>query len=103
MTLLEVLSDSPIGATVKAKRANIQSGSYPASFKLRHAFKDLRLVTQTPTRPGQDLKLAAASRGWLERALQAGAGDLDYSAVVATILDPTSSPSGTNGRRKEAS
>jgi 3-hydroxyisobutyrate dehydrogenase-like beta-hydroxyacid dehydrogenase len=99
-TLLDVLSDSPIGATVKAKRANIQSGSYPPSFKLRLALKDLRLVTETATPPGQDLKLAAASRGWLERAAQAGAGDLDYSAVVATILDPTSSPSGTNGRRE---
>lgn len=101
-TLLDVLSDSPIGATVKAKRANIQSGSYPPSFKLRHALKDLRLVTETPTRPGQDLELAAASRGWLERAAQAGADDLDYSAVVATILAAISSPSGTNGR-KEAS
>jgi hypothetical protein len=56
-------------------------------------------VYRDPTRRGQDLKLVAASRGWLERAVQAGAGDLDYSAVVATILDATSSPSGTNGKK----
>jgi hypothetical protein len=29
-----ILADSPIGPTVRAKRANIESGSYPPSFKL---------------------------------------------------------------------
>jgi|SRR5438105_5847609 len=31
---------------VRAKRANIESGQYPPSFKLRHAAKDLRLVIE---------------------------------------------------------
>jgi len=96
-TLLDILAESPIGATVRGKRANIESGSYPPSFKLRLALKDLRLVTESPVRPGQDLKLAAASRSWLEEAAAAGAGDLDYSAVVATIVAALSGPSGTEG------
>ncbi|HEV7962360.1 MAG TPA: NAD-binding protein [Actinoplanes sp.] len=71
--------------------------AYAPSFKLRLALKDLRPVTETAMRPGQDLMLAAASRNWLEQADQAGASDHDFSAVVATILAAASSPSGTNG------
>jgi 3-hydroxyisobutyrate dehydrogenase-like beta-hydroxyacid dehydrogenase len=95
--LLDVLAESAIGTTVRSKRANIESGTYAPSFKLRLALKDLRLVTETPIRTGQDLVLAAASRNWLEQADQAGAGDLDFSAVVATILAAASSPNGTPG------
>jgi len=85
-TLLDVLAESAIGPTVRGKRANIESGDYPPSFKLRLALKDVRLVTETADRAGLDLKLAPAAEAWLERAAQDGAGDLDYSAVVATIL-----------------
>jgi 3-hydroxyisobutyrate dehydrogenase len=96
-TLLDILAESPIGSTVRSKRANIESGTYPPGFKLRLALKDLRLVTESPAQPGRDLRLAAASLSWLEQAAQAGADDLDYSAVVATILGAESSPSNTHG------
>ena len=51
--VLDVLSDSPIGPAVAAKRANIESGSYEPAFALRLAEKDLKLVTDTaaPRRP----------------------------------------------------
>jgi 3-hydroxyisobutyrate dehydrogenase-like beta-hydroxyacid dehydrogenase len=91
-TLLDTLADSPIGTAVRSKRANIESGNYPPSFKLRLALKDLRLATQSQARPGQELPVAAASRGWLEQAAQSGAGDLDYSAVIATILAERAAP-----------
>jgi 3-hydroxyisobutyrate dehydrogenase-like beta-hydroxyacid dehydrogenase len=84
--LLEVLADSAIGGTVRAKRGNVERGSYPPNFRLSLALKDLRLVTETADRAGRQLPLAAASRDWLERAVQAGAGDLDFSAVIATII-----------------
>jgi len=54
--LLDVLADSPIGPIVKAKRANVESGQFAPSFKLRHAAKDLRLVTETAAARGRDLK-----------------------------------------------
>lgn len=92
-SLLDVLAESPIGATVKAKRANLESGDYPPSFKLRHALKDIRLATETTSRPDEDLAVAMAARGWLERAALSGAGDLDFSAVVATIIAAVSSAS----------
>jgi len=83
--LLDVLADSPIGPMVKAKRANVESGQFPPSFKLRHAAKDLRLVTETAAARARDLKQARANRAWLDEAAAQGAADLDFSAVVATI------------------
>ena len=84
--LLDVLAESPIGSTVAAKRANVESGRYLPNFKLSLALKDLRLVGEFADRAGRPLEVASATRDWLERAAQAGAGDLDYSAVITTIL-----------------
>ena len=83
--VLDVLGDSPIGPAVSAKRANIESGTYEPAFALRLADKDLRLVTDTAARDGRDLKVARATLEWLDEASRRGAGDLDFSAVVATI------------------
>jgi 3-hydroxyisobutyrate dehydrogenase-like beta-hydroxyacid dehydrogenase len=83
--VLEVLNDTPIASTVRAKRGNVESGRYPPSFKLSLALKDLRLVNEIADRAGRHLEVAPASRDWLERAALAGAGDLDYSAVIPTI------------------
>ncbi|NEA30742.1 NAD(P)-dependent oxidoreductase [Streptomyces sp. SID13031] len=92
--VLDVLADTPIASTVEAKRANVESGRYPANFKLSLALKDLNLVNQIAEQTGRRLELASASRDWLERAAQAGAGDLDYSAVIPTIT--------TDGGRRPA-
>ncbi|MFI6826453.1 NAD(P)-dependent oxidoreductase [Kribbella sp. NPDC050241] len=92
--VLDVLTDTPIAGTVEAKRANVESGNYPASFKLSLALKDLNLVTEIADQFGRRLEVAAASRDWLEEAAAAGAGDLDYSAVIPTITSD-------GGRRPE--
>jgi 3-hydroxyisobutyrate dehydrogenase-like beta-hydroxyacid dehydrogenase len=83
--LLDVLAESPIAATVRVKRANVESGTYPPNFKLSLALKDMRLVNAIADRAGRHLDVAVASEGWLERAARAGAADPDFSAVVATI------------------
>ena len=85
--LIEVLAESAIGATVKAKRANVESGDYPAAFKLSLALKDMRLVGEAAGAAGRQLKVAEAARQWLEQADRDGEGDLDYSAVVRTITN----------------
>ncbi|MDP9298760.1 MAG: NAD(P)-dependent oxidoreductase [Actinomycetota bacterium] len=85
--VLDVLEGSPIGPTVRAKRSNVESGRYPPSFKLRLADKDLRLVTEAGDGAGLDLRAARATQAWLDQALEQGAGDLDFSAVVATITE----------------
>ncbi|QGN58833.1 NAD(P)-dependent oxidoreductase [Nostocoides sp. HKS02] len=82
-TTLDVLAETAIGATVTAKRPNIESDQYEPSFKLRHALKDLRLARETVE--GTKLDLTGAAYEWLVRAAGDGAADLDVSAVVATI------------------
>jgi hypothetical protein len=48
--VLDVLADSPVGPTVRAKRANIEARRYPLSFKLSLAAKDMGQVSRsTPT------------------------------------------------------
>ena len=83
--LLDALADSPIGPIVAAKRANVESGQFAPTFKLRHAAKDLRLVTEAAAARGRELKQARANRAWLDEAAERGDADLDFSAVVATI------------------
>jgi 3-hydroxyisobutyrate dehydrogenase-like beta-hydroxyacid dehydrogenase len=83
--VLDILSESPIGVTVKGKRKLIESGVYPANFKLALAAKDLRLVTEAAGAAGVELKMAPAARAWLELATDHGLGDLDYSAVIADV------------------
>lgn len=86
--LLDMLSETPIGTTVKSKRGNVESGSYPPNFKLALALKDMRLVADAAQRAGQTLRVANGTLDWYETADAEGAGDLDYSAVVATIARP---------------
>jgi 3-hydroxyisobutyrate dehydrogenase-like beta-hydroxyacid dehydrogenase len=83
--ILDVLAGSPIGPIVQAKRANVESGRFAPSFKLRHAEKDLRLVTEAAAARGRDLKQARANRAWFDEAAEQGAAELDFSAVVRTI------------------
>jgi 3-hydroxyisobutyrate dehydrogenase-like beta-hydroxyacid dehydrogenase len=83
--VLDALADSPIGPIVKGKRANVESGDFTPSFKLRHAAKDLRLVTEAASARGRQLEQATVNRARLDDAAAHGAADLDFSAVVATI------------------
>jgi 3-hydroxyisobutyrate dehydrogenase-like beta-hydroxyacid dehydrogenase len=83
--VLDVLADSAIGVTVKSKRSRVESNEYRPNFKLDLALKDADLVNKAATAAGLQLRLAPAAREWLAEASAAGLGDLDYSAVLATI------------------
>lgn len=48
--------------------------------------KDMRPVTDAAARAERDLRVASGAREWFEMAAGAGAGELDCSAVVATIV-----------------
>lgn len=78
--------DSPVGPTLRATRANIEDGTYPPNFKLSLAAKDMRLAVEAAVRSGVPLKTAQSVRLWLDQAAEQGAADLDFSAVIATIL-----------------
>jgi 3-hydroxyisobutyrate dehydrogenase len=90
--VLDVLVDSPVGSTVRAKRTNVETGRYPPSFKLSLAAKDMRLALGAADEAGRDLKTAEAVSRWLDEAAADGAGDLDFSAVVAAILGQPARP-----------
>jgi 3-hydroxyisobutyrate dehydrogenase-like beta-hydroxyacid dehydrogenase len=83
--LLDVLEESPIGPTVKSKRPNIEAGHYPPNFKLVLSEKDIKLVDDAAAASDLDLRTARAAHTWFEEAAPLYP-DLDYSAVVATIL-----------------
>ncbi|MCU1375421.1 MAG: hypothetical protein JWO68_2707 [Actinomycetia bacterium] len=85
-TMLDVLAESPIGPIVRAKRANVEADRYPPGFKLSLAAKDMRLALVAAGRAGAELRTAWTVHQWLDEAEHNGAADLDFSAVVATIL-----------------
>jgi len=82
---LDALEESPIANTVKGKRERIESGHYPANFKLALGEKDLRLIEEAAERSGLSLRVARAAHQWFEAGASV-APDLDYSAVIATML-----------------
>jgi 3-hydroxyisobutyrate dehydrogenase-like beta-hydroxyacid dehydrogenase len=84
--MLDMLEESTLGLTVKSKRKLIESGHYRPNFTLRLAEKDMRLVAETAEHAGADLRAVRAARAWFLDALDDGAGELDYGAVVATII-----------------
>jgi 3-hydroxyisobutyrate dehydrogenase len=87
--VLDILADSPVGPTVRAKRTNVESGHYPPNFKLSLAAKDMHLVMDAARHAGVALEVARTVTLWLDEAADHGARELDFSAVVATILGIT--------------
>jgi 3-hydroxyisobutyrate dehydrogenase-like beta-hydroxyacid dehydrogenase len=77
------------GAGAAAKVVvNAAIAAFGAALALGDALRldrSVLLVDEIADRAGRRLEVAATPRGWLERAAQAGAGDLDYSAAIATI------------------
>jgi 3-hydroxyisobutyrate dehydrogenase-like beta-hydroxyacid dehydrogenase len=85
--VLDVLAESPIATPAKGKRSNVLTGTYKPNFKLELAAKDMRLVHDAAAGAGVELKVAQAARQWFEAADAAGLSELDYSAVLAQILN----------------
>jgi 3-hydroxyisobutyrate dehydrogenase/2-hydroxy-3-oxopropionate reductase len=81
------LAHTPMAAQAERRRDAIDAGSYPPRFTLSLARKDAALVVDAASAAGTPLPVASAALSWLEAADRAGAGDLDYSAVLATILE----------------
>jgi len=88
-TTLDVLADSPIGPTVRAKGANLEASEYPPNFKLELATKDMVLMDRVLRGAGVDLPAAAAARAWMEASMADGAAGQDFSVVAATIAEHT--------------
>ena len=81
----DVLEESPVGNTVRGKRQRIESGHYPANFTQALAEKDLRLIEEAAREHDLTLRVARAAHEWFAAGAPQ-APDLDYSAVIATML-----------------
>jgi len=85
----DVLAATPLAAQAERRRASIESGEYPTRFALSLARKDADLIAAAAAAAGVDMRVAAAARAWLVDAELAGAGELDYSVMIARVLgDP---------------
>jgi 3-hydroxyisobutyrate dehydrogenase/2-hydroxy-3-oxopropionate reductase len=81
-----VLEASPLAAQVERRRPAVEAAEYPPRFTLSLARKDAELIADAAERAGLALRLAAATRAWLDDAERDGRGAQDYSAVLAQIL-----------------
>ncbi|HVL56293.1 MAG TPA: NAD-binding protein [Burkholderiaceae bacterium] len=86
---LALLRDSPAysRAVDTAGARMVERRFDPPVSRLRQHRKDLRLIVDAAVRAGLDLPLASAHAGLLDRAIDAGLGDLDNAALIAA-LDP---------------
>jgi 3-hydroxyisobutyrate dehydrogenase/2-hydroxy-3-oxopropionate reductase len=82
----EVLAGTPLREQAERRRPSIESGRYPARFRLSLGLKDATLIQEAAGEAGADLRVLEAARSWLADAVAEGRGDEDYSAVLATIL-----------------
>jgi 3-hydroxyisobutyrate dehydrogenase-like beta-hydroxyacid dehydrogenase len=78
-------------------------GDFAPQSKAAQHHKDLRIMLDYATRAGQALPLTSVHKGILERAMEAGEGDLDTSVVLRVLRRMRREPAaGPHGRpRKE--
>ena len=79
----EVLSATPLAAQAERRREPFETGEYPLRFALALALKDAELISAAGG--GLDLKVAEAVRDWFAEAVEKGAGEDDYSSILAHI------------------
>jgi 3-hydroxyisobutyrate dehydrogenase len=80
----EVLSATPLAAQAERRREAFESGEYPLRFALALALKDANLISTAAA--GIDLKVAESVRQWFAEAVEKGAGEDDYSSILAHIV-----------------
>jgi 3-hydroxyisobutyrate dehydrogenase-like beta-hydroxyacid dehydrogenase len=85
-TAWEVLAVTPLSEQAERRRPGVESGEYPARFRLSLARKDAELVQAAGEANGLDLAALKAARDHLAAAEADGLGDEDYAAVLKHIL-----------------
>lgn len=88
----EVLSATPLAAQAERRREAFETGEYPTRFALALALKDTELISAAAE--GADLKVAEAVRDWFAEAVGEGAGEDDYSSILACIASTHSGGEG---------
>jgi 3-hydroxyisobutyrate dehydrogenase-like beta-hydroxyacid dehydrogenase len=81
----DVLTATPVAAQAERRRPAIEANAYPPRFALSLARKDVDLLADAAA--DVELRIFEATRSWLSDAEAAGRGELDYSAMLAQILE----------------
>lgn len=85
--LQDAISASPLGSQVDRRLPALLDGRFEKRFSLELALKDANLIAEQPQLLGADLHITRGIREWLTYAADSGKGQLDYTAVLATIFD----------------
>lgn len=86
---LEVLLNSPAySRTMDAKGPKMVTGRFEPQAKLAQHIKDVQLMLAEATRAEASLPISQVHLHLLERAVAAGLGELDNSAIIRVIEDP---------------
>lgn len=84
--LLEVLDAGALANPMfRGKGPRMLAGDFAAAFPLKHMGKDLRLARALAVEMGARLPAFAAADDSFARALAAGDGELDFSALLRTV------------------
>jgi 3-hydroxyisobutyrate dehydrogenase-like beta-hydroxyacid dehydrogenase len=86
--VFQLLATTPVAAQAERRRPAIERNEYPPRFRLALAKKDVDLLAEAAE--GLDLRVFQAARSWLTDAAASGRGALDYSAVLAQIIESNS-------------
>jgi 3-hydroxyisobutyrate dehydrogenase/2-hydroxy-3-oxopropionate reductase len=95
-----VLGRTALAEQAERRRPAIESGDYPPRFALYLARKDADLIVAAAEQTGLEVRLTKGARDWLAEAEDAGLGGADYSAVLARMLD-RSTTSASQDERSE--
>ena len=86
-TAFDVLAATPLAEQAQRRRGALDTGTFPARFRLSLARKDADLMLAEAAAAGRELRMMRSVRSWLEEAERRDRGEMDYTAVLATILD----------------
>ncbi len=86
-TVLDAMEAGYLAPLVKLKRRMIETGEFPAQFRLSLAAKDFGLAEDAAREAGVELRGLELSRRVLDQATAAGLGDQDYAALIAFLDD----------------
>lgn len=86
-TMLEIIGESNLASPMYASKGKtIVDRTFTPNFVVRNMLKDLRLASDYAAEKSLALPSNAANRELFVKAVDEGWGDLDYSAVVKTML-----------------
>ena len=85
-TFLEMLKATPAySAVMDAKGKKMLNGDFTAESRIRQHYKDVSLILKYAEKAGQELPLSRVHLDALEKAIEAGDGDLDNAAIIREI------------------